>query len=1009
MKDSYSEESLLDEVTENITSSIASATPEAQLDFIVGRIVQGNSSSIKEVHDFFVQFSGKLLEYFEQRKDDQGIKDQENFLELKKALLNLSNSSNFEDYIKKLASRECYGYRLKDANYLLDTHPPSLWRWELVHFEQLEKSRVLIIRAIRPIRKTYGKLIRSIQTIIDHLLKKVANGSYELTEDVNLDDPDSLPWSVQVDAKRREFEERMDKNVIDVEKLKQRRKLKEESDVQKSKKKDSVTYYHARVERSRLNKEIEAINKTIEGIEAEISQIGTKNKLKGFLSSSTPTKIIVPAPLQAKYDEALEKRKELQNSIQVCEESIKKLLDSLPENYLNQEKQYQENQLQIQAAAAAIPATTPGTAGSSKQINSINKFLIASPSTGASNYQNNSSNKSNNASVDSEEQQRNDQLKKDLFLESINSNLSFDTLLRTIIQENKEKKLLKPKRSSKPKTVKISVTISSSNKDMHNPFSNNETYDEVVEKVVNNKIKFLQFAEDLRHPYEGTFSKKSLIIKGKCPFTKDNDLFNYNYDSEAEWEEEDEGEDIGDSDDDDDDEVEGDNINELEIDGEFFLNDNDFGSDVDSDGEEITSVPIINARSKEEFVGPYSIKNLQVSQLEAPLNTPHIIDAKDTIGYTYYDNSYNEFNNEDVNKLSKYAAVIYQPELLKLQYLNVISKRQPQAKKPPATPATPVSIDPSAVASNTNVSTEKTTDQPTQVKAKSKPKSKAKAPVSADTNDTPTDANTDTTEVKVVKPRAKPKPKAKKVEESQKDDVQTSEETKEEETIQDESVQDNESKSKTPSKPKAAPKKKITPILQTVSKVEESSDEVVLLESSAQPPNPKTTPKKKITPVLQPVNKDDNSSNEAVVESPKKDQSLITPKKTTKSAPKKKIAPTKLVEAVEKNTEVTPSTPSETTQPIDLFDTKAPETLVQVPEDTSTSGESKPKAKPKATPKKKAKQVDVEAKSNDKDAMDVVEPPEKTSSVPNTPSKKVLESPKPVNKITSFFFMSPKK
>ncbi|RWS11144.1 chromatin assembly factor 1 subunit A-like protein [Dinothrombium tinctorium] len=61
------------------------------------------------------------------------------------------------------------------------------------------------------------------------------------------------------------------------------------------------------------------------------------------------------------------------------------------------------------------------------------------------------------------------------------------------------------------------------------------------------RAKLLQFRENTRPPYFGTFRKKSLFISGRRPFHKDDGLFNYDVDSDEEWEEEEEGEEIKDS------------------------------------------------------------------------------------------------------------------------------------------------------------------------------------------------------------------------------------------------------------------------------------------------------------------------------------------------------------------------------------------------------------------------------------------------------------------------------
>ena len=52
-----------------------------------------------------------------------------------------------------------------------------------------------------------------------------------------------------------------------------------------------------------------------------------------------------------------------------------------------------------------------------------------------------------------------------------------------------------------------------------------------------NKYRFLNFHEDCRPAYRGTWTKQSSIVTGKNPFRKDSSIFDYEYDSEAEWEE----------------------------------------------------------------------------------------------------------------------------------------------------------------------------------------------------------------------------------------------------------------------------------------------------------------------------------------------------------------------------------------------------------------------------------------------------------------------------------------
>jgi len=85
-------------------------------------------------------------------------------------------------------------------------------------------------------------------------------------------------------------------------------------------------------------------------------------------------------------------------------------------------------------------------------------------------------------------------------------------------------------------------------------------------------------------------------ISGRRPFEKDTDILNYDFDSEEEWEEEEEGEDIANSEDNSDEEGD-----ELEYD-EFLVQDNDFGSDVGSDGDMVARVAM-RIREGEERLG----------------------------------------------------------------------------------------------------------------------------------------------------------------------------------------------------------------------------------------------------------------------------------------------------------------------------------------------------------------------------------------------------------------------
>jgi hypothetical protein len=55
-------------------------------------------------------------------------------------------------------------------------------------------------------------------------------------------------------------------------------------------------------------------------------------------------------------------------------------------------------------------------------------------------------------------------------------------------------------------------------------------------------MKLLQFHENYRPPYFGSFRKDSKAISPRAPFRTDHHLFQYDIDSEEEWEDEEEGE-----------------------------------------------------------------------------------------------------------------------------------------------------------------------------------------------------------------------------------------------------------------------------------------------------------------------------------------------------------------------------------------------------------------------------------------------------------------------------------
>uniref|UniRef100_A0A8C3V9B2 Chromatin assembly factor 1 subunit A n=1 Tax=Catharus ustulatus TaxID=91951 RepID=A0A8C3V9B2_CATUS len=90
--------------------------------------------------------------------------------------------------------------------------------------------------------------------------------------------------------------------------------------------------------------------------------------------------------------------------------------------------------------------------------------------------------------------------------------------------------------------------------------------DAVPEREKFGRMKLLQFCENHRPAYWGTWNKRSSLIHGRNPWSKDTKLLDYEVDSDEEWEEEEPGESLSHSEEDDEEEGE----DEDEDDG-FFV------------------------------------------------------------------------------------------------------------------------------------------------------------------------------------------------------------------------------------------------------------------------------------------------------------------------------------------------------------------------------------------------------------------------------------------------------
>lgn len=100
------------------------------------------------------------------------------------------------------------------------------------------------------------------------------------------------------------------------------------------------------------------------------------------------------------------------------------------------------------------------------------------------------------------------------------------------------------------------------------------------------KTKHLQFHENVRPAYHGTWRKRSNFINGRRPFAHDKTYFDYDVDSDDEWEEDDQGESVHSAGSDDSIKV----AEDYEIDDEFFVPHGHLSEDENQEDEELDEV-----------------------------------------------------------------------------------------------------------------------------------------------------------------------------------------------------------------------------------------------------------------------------------------------------------------------------------------------------------------------------------------------------------------------------------
>ena len=96
-------------------------------------------------------------------------------------------------------------------------------------------------------------------------------------------------------------------------------------------------------------------------------------------------------------------------------------------------------------------------------------------------------------------------------------------------------------------------------------------------------MKLLQFHDNVRPAYYGTYSKKSQVIGPRRPFARDQGLLDYQLDSDEEWEEGEDLEEMGESDEEEQ-EVEGEEEDGFEVPDGYLSADEMEGGEGDEEG-----------------------------------------------------------------------------------------------------------------------------------------------------------------------------------------------------------------------------------------------------------------------------------------------------------------------------------------------------------------------------------------------------------------------------------------
>jgi hypothetical protein len=608
---------------------------------IIARSVHGSSKTLSQL----VESVKKILDDFHSQLSayQPAMESAENnqlVIAQKDSLLSeLTRAANVQtlgEDIKSVAKRDSLGHRLKNIHAFEDDSLAAMWRWET--FSPQHFTTVASSSTLKEAKTIRGRYSRVVKA-----LSKV------------IEQVSKLPYD---ESKVAPLEEKVSKAVAEVEKAKEKRReleVKKEKDAQ-----DKVAKEALKEQKRKEKEEADAIKKQQQD-----------------------------AIAKAKADQQAEKEKKANEEKEKKAELLRKQQNALRGfinvNASSNTKVTSSSGCSVSFSLPANVSHSSSVAASSSSVNASNDVEIV------------------NVAVDDDAHYKS-------FLEQVNKGM---TMAEVLADHRKQRQLrnascAQQKKSTpkKSRTIRISVLASakspkqSSNnhKNTFNAFAEDDEQDyiEMREKVVANKIKTLYFHEDYRPAYVGTFSKTSTVISGRNPFGKDSEVFNYEYDSEEEWEEEEEGEDIMESGDEEDEE---DEANELEYD-DMFRRDDDFGSDVDEDGEDlqVMTVSALNRGVRYEVVGPRFVRNVQVNDLTNAIdhsmnvtkyNPDQIItigDKSKARGVKHSNSNCNEFatchmtEDDEMFKVTTFPVVVFAPSFLTLSMNNKSSSNGEKEK-----------------------------------------------------------------------------------------------------------------------------------------------------------------------------------------------------------------------------------------------------------------------------------------------------------------------------------------